>query len=109
MRLRLDGAGSRNDARSGAFDDAADFERNDVVEAVQADPEAFGDAKVWNDYGETDDFRPYDERLRAGDGRRRCRLHHPLSGRAAHEGSYCGRARWPAYQRFYVNALNHCG
>ncbi len=25
-----------------------------------------------------------------------------------HEGGYWD-AHWPAYQRFYVNALNHCG
>ena len=28
----------------GAFDDAADFERNDVVGTVEEDPDAFGDA-----------------------------------------------------------------
>jgi S-formylglutathione hydrolase FrmB len=36
----------------GAFDDAADFERNDVVGALAGDPGAFGDARVWNDYGD---------------------------------------------------------
>ena len=63
----------------GAFDDAADFERNDVVGTVQADPDAFGDD-------------PGLERLRRRqtpsasttkassqrDGSRRRRLHHPL-------------------------------
>jgi S-formylglutathione hydrolase FrmB len=91
----------------GAFDDAADFSRNDVVGTVQADPEAFGDAKVWNDYGETDDFRPYDEgfvqAMEAGDTDFTT---HSWPG--GHEGSYWD-AHWPAYQRFYVNALNHCG
>ena len=38
----------------GAFDDAADFEANDVVGTVQEDPEAFGDARVWIDYGTED-------------------------------------------------------
>jgi len=55
----------------GAFDSAADFERNDVVEAVQSDPDAFGDTRVWNDYGSEDPFRPYNEgfvaALEAGD------------------------------------------
>jgi S-formylglutathione hydrolase FrmB len=91
----------------GAFDDAADFEHNDVVRTVQEDPEAFGDAKVWNDYGETDDFRPYDEgfvaAMEAGDANFTT---HSWPG--GHEGSYWD-AHWPAYQRFYVNALNHCG
>jgi poly(3-hydroxybutyrate) depolymerase len=45
----------------GAFDDLADFERNDVVGAVEEDPEAFGRTAVWIDYGEEDPFRPYDE------------------------------------------------
>lgn len=91
----------------GAFDDEADFERNDVVEAVQDDPEAFGDTRVWNDYGESDDFRPYDEgfvaAMEAGDADFTT---HSWPG--GHEGSYWD-AHWPAYQRFYVNALNHCG
>jgi hypothetical protein len=34
-----------------AFDDRADFERNDVVAAVRANPDAFGEIPVWNDYG----------------------------------------------------------
>jgi S-formylglutathione hydrolase FrmB len=90
----------------GAFDDAADFERHDVVEGVQVDPEAFGDARVWIDYGESDDFRPYDEgfvaALEAGDADF---THRSWPG--GHEGSYWD-AHWPSYQRFYVNALNHC-
>ncbi|HEX4668719.1 MAG TPA: alpha/beta hydrolase-fold protein [Solirubrobacterales bacterium] len=91
----------------GAFDDRADFERNDVVEAVQTDPDAFGDTRVWNDYGDEDPFRVYDEgfiaALRAGDADLSA---HSWPG--AHEGGYWD-AHWPAYQRFYVNALNHCG
>jgi S-formylglutathione hydrolase FrmB len=90
----------------GAFDDEADFERNDVVETVQNDPGAFGDTRVWNDYGETDDFRPYGEgfvaAMEAGDADFTT---HSWPG--GHEGSYWD-AHWPTYQRFYVNALNHC-
>lgn len=91
----------------GAFDDAADFERNDVVEAVQADPGAFGDARVWIDYGESDDFRPYDEGFVAAleSGGADLSAH---SWPGGHEGSYWD-AHWPAYQRFYVRALNRCG
>jgi S-formylglutathione hydrolase FrmB len=91
----------------GAFESAADFERNDVVGTVEADPDAFGDARVWNDYGTEDPFRPYDEgfvhALEAGDAKLSA---HSWPG--AHEGGYWD-AHWPAYQRFYVNALNHCG
>lgn len=91
----------------GAFDDAADFERNDVVGAVQADPEAFGDAKVWIDYGTEDPFRVYDEgfvaAVRAGDTDLTA---HSWSG--AHEGGYWDE-HWPDYQRFYQDALKWCG
>jgi len=90
----------------GAFDDEADFERNDVVGTVEADPNAFGRTKVWVDYGETDDFHPYDESfvaaMEASEG---SFTHHSWPG--GHEGSYWA-AHWPQYQRFYVNALKHC-
>jgi S-formylglutathione hydrolase FrmB len=61
----------------GAFDDAADFEANDVVGTVQEDPEAFGDAHVWIDYGVPGLRR----RLRRSDGSGRRRLHRPLMAR----------------------------
>ncbi len=90
----------------GAFDDEADFERNDVIGTVEADPNAFGKTKVWVDYGETDDFHPYDETfvaaMEASEG---SFTHHSWPG--GHEGSYWA-AHWPQYQRFYVNALRHC-
>jgi S-formylglutathione hydrolase FrmB len=91
----------------GAFDDAADFERNDVVGTVENDPEAFGNARVWIDYGDEDPFRVYDEgfvsAMEAGNADLSA---HSWPG--AHEGGYWD-AHWPAYQRFYVNALEDCG
>ena len=90
----------------GAFDDAADFERNDVVGTVEADPNAFGTTRVWIDYGEEDDFHPYDDSfvaaMEAGEGDF---THHSWPG--GHEGSYWA-AHWPVYQRFYVKALRGC-
>jgi S-formylglutathione hydrolase FrmB len=90
----------------GAFDGAADFERNDVVEAVRADPDPFGGMRVWNDYGEADPFRVYNEgfvdHLRA-DGV-------DLSAHSwpgGHDSAYWNR-HWPAYLRFYANALAGC-
>ena len=41
---------------AGAFDNRADYERNDVLAAVRADPDAFGDTRIWNDYGDEDWF-----------------------------------------------------
>jgi S-formylglutathione hydrolase FrmB len=90
----------------GAFDSADDFERNDVVEAVQADPNTFGDARIWNDYGDEDPFRVYNEgfvdALRSGGTNLSA---HSWPG--GHEGDYWD-GHWPAYQRFYVNALANC-
>lgn len=90
----------------GAFDDAADFERHDVVGAVGANPGAFGDARVWIDYGDEDPFRPYAEgfvaAMEAGDAEFTA---HAWPG--AHEGSYWDQ-HWPEYQRFYLAALADC-
>jgi len=91
----------------GAFDGSADFERNDVIEAVRDDPDAFDGTKVWIDYGAADPFRAYDEGFvdaaRAGNADLSA---HSWPG--GHDGEYWN-AHWPAYQRFYLNALNHCG
>lgn len=90
----------------GAFDDAEDFERNDVVGAVRTDPNAFGDMRVWNDYGSEDPFRGYNEGfvdyLRAGSADLS-----PHSWPGGHDGSYWNR-HFPAYLRFYANSLVRC-
>jgi S-formylglutathione hydrolase FrmB len=41
----------------GAFDDVEDFERHDVLEAAQANPDLFRGARVWLDAGLDDPFR----------------------------------------------------
>jgi S-formylglutathione hydrolase FrmB len=91
----------------GAFDDAADFNRNDVVGAVRRDPEAFGGMRVWNDYGDEDPFRAYNagfvDYLRAGATDLSA---HSWPG--GHDGDYWNR-HWPAYLRFYANSLAACG
>jgi S-formylglutathione hydrolase FrmB len=91
----------------GAFDDAADFDLNDVVGMVRGNPNAFDGVPVWNDYGDEDPFRIYDEgfddALRA-DGA-------DLSAHSwpgEHNSAYWDR-HWAAYLRFYANALGHCG
>jgi S-formylglutathione hydrolase FrmB len=90
----------------GAFDDAADFARNDVVGMVRGNPDAFAGMRVWNDYGDADPFRVYDEGfvdyLRA-DGVA-LSAH---SGSGGHDNGYWNR-HWSAYLRFYGNALAGC-
>jgi S-formylglutathione hydrolase FrmB len=91
----------------GAFDDAADFNRNDVVGTVRGSSDAFAGMRVWNDYGDEDPFRVYNEGfvdyLRA-DGA-------DLSAHSwpgGHDNAYWNR-HWPAYLRFYANSLANCG
>lgn len=90
----------------GAFDSAADFERNDVVGMVRGNPDAFDGMRIWNDFGDEDPFRVYDEgfvgHLRA-DGADLSA--HSWDG--GHDGAYWTR-HWPAYLRFYANSLASC-
>jgi poly(3-hydroxybutyrate) depolymerase len=91
----------------GAFDDAADFERNDVVGTVRSNPGAFAGIPVWNDYGDEDPFRVYDEGFDAAleaDGAD-LSTH---SWHGGHDSSYWNR-HWAAYLAFYAGALAHCG
>src|SRR6476646_3550658 len=91
----------------GAFDDAADFERNDVVGMVRGNPDAFAGMRVWNDYGNADPFRVYDEGFvdyLEADGAN-LSAH---TGNGSHDGASWDR-HWAAYLRFYANSLARCG
>lgn len=95
------------DTAPGAFDDAEDFERNDVIAAVRSASGAFAGVPVWNDAGSEDPFRiadlAFDAGLRA-DGADLTA--HTWPG--DHGLSYWNR-HWTAYLRFYATALAHCG
>lgn len=97
---------SAGETAPGAFDGEADFERNDVIEAVKDDPDAFGTARIWNDYGNSDPFRAYNEGFvdALESGGTNVNAH---SWPGGHEGSYWTE-HWPAYQRFYASSLAHC-
>ncbi len=91
----------------GAFDDRADFARNDVIGVARAHPRRFARQALWLDAGTRDPFdagdRAFVKALRAGN----VRVHvHRWPG--AHERSYW-RAHWGAYLRFYAKALARCG
>jgi enterochelin esterase-like enzyme len=90
----------------GAFDNRADYERNDVLAAVRADPHAFGDTPVWNDYGDEDWFvagnAAFVSALRAGGADLTA---HVWPG--GHDSAYWD-AHWPRYLRFYADALAAC-
>ena len=86
----------------GAFDDAADFERHDVVGAARATPGAFGGAPLWLDAGDEDPFLPGFEALR--DGLRAGGI--AVRGAVwpgGHDGAYWSR-HWDDYLGFYADA-----
>lgn len=85
-------------AELGAFDNAADFARNDVLAAAQADSHLFGHAAVWLDVGALDRFRPADEQLATALG---VELHLYAGG---HNIGYWN-VHWGAYLQFYADAL----
>ncbi len=88
---------------SGAFDDAADFARHDVMGAA-AHGNPYGRAAVLVDVGETDGFRFNDQRL-ADD----LKAHGADVTFRLQAGGHSGwRGRMDQYLRFYASALAHC-
>jgi enterochelin esterase-like enzyme len=90
----------------GAFDDAEDFERNDVIEMSAARDQPLGDTRVWIDVGNQDPFVSADSELA-----RVLRQHgqkitfHVWPG--SHSGSYWNQ-HIGRYLRFYADALASC-
>jgi S-formylglutathione hydrolase FrmB len=90
----------------GAFDDARDFARHDVIAAARNSPARFVHQPLWIDAGNADPFRPGDRALvsalRA--------VHARLTMRTwpgGHDGGYWN-SHWNAYLGFYAGALLHC-
>jgi len=86
----------------GAFDDAQDFARHDVIAGARRNPRLFGGTPVWLDAGRSDPFLPGDRALDRASASVRLRTYP-----GAHEGSYW-RAHWGAYLGFYAAALARC-
>lgn len=86
----------------GAFDDAEDFEQNDVIAAVQANPRLYRGARVWIDVGTEDPFRSADTEL----ARLLPGAHFRL-WRGGHEISYFDDHATEIL-RFYANTLRDC-
>jgi S-formylglutathione hydrolase FrmB len=87
---------SGDETAAGAFDDAADFARHDVVNA----PFPFR-GPVWLDVGASDPFRAADTAFARAHG---LRLHVWPGG---HEGDYWA-SNLRAYLRLYAQALRSC-
>jgi enterochelin esterase-like enzyme len=90
----------------GAFDDAGDFARHDVIAAARRSPGRFAGPRLWLDAGRDDPFAPglgaLAGALRAGG--RHVAVHRWPGG---HEGDYW-KAHWKDYMRFYAAALSAC-
>ncbi len=90
----------------GAFDDAADFERNDVIALAASDPSPFAGPRIWLDAGESDPFldgdRAFEEALR-GSGLRPS-VHHWPGG---HDSGYWNE-HWDDYLSFYSRSIKNC-
>jgi S-formylglutathione hydrolase FrmB len=91
------------DAEAGAFDNASDFARNNVIAAARANPKLYGHAQLWLDVGAQD---PY---FQATDQQLANALHiklHVWPG--GHDSAYWN-AHWNDYLGFYAHALAACG
>jgi len=87
---------------AGAFDDADDFSRNDVIAIARAQgASAWGNARLWLDGGNDDPFREAGEQFAGALG---IKMRH-WSG--AHEGKYWS-AHFDDYLAFYGAALAAC-
>ena len=91
------------DTAAGAFDDAADFRRHDLLAVARRHRHLYGRRPVWIDGGDVDPFRSTDRELaRLLRGRV---TYHVWPG--GHESAYWD-AHMPAYLRFYARALRAC-
>jgi len=93
------------ESAAGAFDEAADFARHDVIAAARAGPLA-GGVPVWIDVGTQDPFRSADTLLAS-----LLRAHgQPVTFHlwpGGHDDAYWN-SHWSAYLAFYATALARC-
>ncbi len=93
---------SGGETAPGAFDDAADFARHDVIAGARR----FADQTVWLDAGDGDPFRPGDRAFTAAVRDAGARLT-AKTWPGGHDSTYWDR-HWRDYLRFYARALKRC-
>jgi S-formylglutathione hydrolase FrmB len=98
---------SAGETAPGAFDDAADFARNDVIGAARHGDPAFEDLPLWLDAGDADPFQPGDRTFRSALRSHDARLTQHLTWPGGHDARYWD-SHWLAYFRFYAKALHGC-
>lgn len=98
---------SAGETADGAFDDAADFEANDIIAIAAEDPSPYAGMKVWLDAGDEDPFLDgddaFEEALRAGGVTPVVK--HSDGG---HDNDYWN-GNWDEYMRWYAHVLRLCG
>lgn len=91
----------------GAFDDAEDFDRNNVIGAAASNAAPFTSQPVWIDAGAQDPFQPGDQafadELRNDGADATIKLDRP----GGHDSDYWN-SHWSEYLRFYAAALAKC-
>ena len=85
----------------GAFDDAEDFERHDLLELARTNPGLFRRARIWLDAGTDDSFRPNTVELGA-------LVDSPAKTPPGDHSTAYWREHVDEYLRFYVDALATC-
>jgi enterochelin esterase-like enzyme len=94
-----------SDTAPGAFDDAADFARHDLI-ALARGQTPYGRTPLWLDVGTDDPFRATDTALARELRARRVNVEfHVWPG--GHDGDYW-RAHWQRYMAFYAAQLRRC-
>ena len=89
-------------AEKGAFDNASDFARNDVITAAKANPKLYGHAQLWLDIGTQDPF------FQATDQQLATALHIKLHTWPGGHDSRYWNAHWNDYLGFYAHELATC-
>lgn len=98
---------SAGETADGAFDDAADFEANDVIAIAGSDSDPYGGIKVWLDAGDSDPFLEGDDAFEAA---LRKNGSAPVVKRSegGHEDDYWND-NWDEYLGWYAHVLRKCG
>ncbi len=97
---------SASETADGAFDDSADFERNDIIAAAAEEPSPYRRTRLWIDAGDEDPFLAGDE---AFEDALRARGLDPVvrDGPGGHDSGFWN-GNWREYLGFYARALNEC-
>jgi S-formylglutathione hydrolase FrmB len=95
------------DTAAGAFDDATDFARHNLVAGARTKPGRWVGPRLWLDAGRTDPFQPGDRAFVSALKAHHVPIRAHLTWHGGHEHAYWQR-HWPAYLDFYASALAHC-